>query len=192
MPESDTNLCRRPFHLVLLGTMLLVCAMSSGCVQRRILVRSNPPGAQVYIDNYEIGTTPCSTSFTYYGTREIRVVKDGYETLVVRQPFPTPWYQYVPIDFVTENLWPQEIRDERVVDYTLIPQRIEPTSQLLGRAEQLRHQTAPRPPAILPGGFNPGGPNPSFNGGFPIPPPVPFTPSNSSPSGAQWPSDAIK
>ena len=57
------------------------------------MVRSNPPGAMVYVDNQPIGTTPCATSFIYYGTREIRLVKPGYETLTVNQPIPAPWYQ---------------------------------------------------------------------------------------------------
>ena len=48
--------------------------------------------------------SPCSTEFTYYATRQIRLVKDGYETLTVSQPIPPPWYQIPPFDFVAENL----------------------------------------------------------------------------------------
>ena len=77
-------------------------------------IRSNPPGALVYVDDYQLGTTPVSHDFIYYGTRKIRLVKDGYETLTVRQPFPIPWYEIFPLDFVTENLIPWEVRDERV------------------------------------------------------------------------------
>jgi len=92
----------------------------------------------VYIDNYEIGTTPCSTAFTYYGTRQIRLVKDGYETLTVDQPIPTPGYQIPPFDFFSENLIAREIRDERTLTFDLKPQMIVPTEHLLGRAEELR------------------------------------------------------
>ena len=69
---------------------------AAGCVQRRMTIRSNPPGALVYVDDYQIGTTPVSNDFVYYGTRKIRLVKDGYETLTVRQPFPIPWYEVFP------------------------------------------------------------------------------------------------
>ncbi|NCY03200.1 MAG: PEGA domain-containing protein [Planctomycetia bacterium] len=79
----------------LLVAVLLVAA--TGCVQRRMTIRSNPPGALVYVDDYQIGTTPVSTDFIYYGTRKIRLVKDGYETLTVRQPFPIPWYEVFPL-----------------------------------------------------------------------------------------------
>jgi hypothetical protein len=71
--------------------LVAMVANVTGCVQRRFTIRSNPPGAQVYVDDYEIGTTPVSHDFVYYGTRKIRLVKDGYETLTVYQPMPTPW-----------------------------------------------------------------------------------------------------
>lgn len=101
-------------------------------------IRTNPPGALVYVDNYEIGTTPCTASFTYYGTRQIRIVKDGYETQTFLQPVPAPWYQWFPIDFFAENVVPWEIRDNRVIDRQLTPQMVVPTEELLARAQQLR------------------------------------------------------
>jgi hypothetical protein len=102
-------------------------------------VRSNPPGALLYVDDYEIGATPVSTNFTYYGQRKIRLVKDGYETLTTLQPVSPPWYQFFPLDFVAENLVPGKIRDQRTFDFQLKPQLVVPTEQLLSRAENLRH-----------------------------------------------------
>jgi len=120
----------------LVGVAALVSA--AGCVQRRMTIRSNPPGALVYVDDYQIGTTPVSTDFIYYGTRKIRLVKDGYETLTVRQPFPVPWYEIFPLDFVTENLWPWEIRDERIVDLAMTNTAAIPPETVVARAEQVR------------------------------------------------------
>ena len=152
-------------------------------------VRSNPPGALVYVDDYEIGVTPVSTNFIYYGTRKIRLVKDGYETLTVMQPIPPPWYEYVPLDLVSENFTPGQVRDQRILDFQLKPQVMVPRDQLLSRAEQLRrgvHATggvvpawgAGGPAAIGPpaGGPPPGGevvPAPQGIGGqplYPLPP----------------------
>jgi hypothetical protein len=96
----------------------------------------------VYVDNYPLGTSPVSTDFVYYGTRKVRIVKSGFETLTVMQPIPAPWYQYPVLDFVTENLVPGEIRDERVVEYQLQPQTIVPNPQLLERGENLRQVSA--------------------------------------------------
>ncbi|HEX4412441.1 MAG TPA: PEGA domain-containing protein [Lacipirellulaceae bacterium] len=113
-------------------------------------MRTNPPGALVYVDNQQIGTTPCSVDFTYYGTREIRLVKPGYETLTVNQPIPTPWYEYIPLDFVSENLVPNKIRDNRTVTYNLAPQVIMPPQQLVERGNQLRQEALQFP--VVPAG----------------------------------------
>jgi hypothetical protein len=129
---------------MLAGVMLV----SSGCVRRRLNVQSNPAGALVYVDNQQIGTTPCSVDFTYYGTREIGLVKPGYETLTINQPIPAPWYQWPPLDFVSENVVPNEIQDYRTVTYNMQPQIIKPTDQLLADAQQLRAAT--QQGAVLP------------------------------------------
>jgi len=117
---------------------LLCCGCVGGCVERRMTVRTNPPGALLYVDDREIGITPVSASFVYYGTRKIRLVKDGYETLTVMQWIPPPWYEYVPLDFASETLVPGQIRDQRTLDFQLKPQAMVPTNQLLSRAEELR------------------------------------------------------
>ena len=126
------------FPAVQMLLLLALCVCLLGCVRRRMTIRSNPPGALVYVDDYEIGTTPISTPFLYYGERKIRLVKDGYQTLTVMQPVPAPWYEIPPLDFVSENLVPGEIRDQRDLSYQLVPQAVVPTEQLLGRAEELR------------------------------------------------------
>ena len=113
-------------------------ARLAGCVERRMTVRTNPPGALLYVDDYEIGTTPVSANFTYYGTRKIRLVKDGYETLTVMQWIPPPWYEFPPMDFVSENFVPGQIRDQRTWTSSCKPQAVVPTGELLSRAEQLR------------------------------------------------------
>ena len=121
-------------------------------------VRTNPPGALLYVDDFPIGETPVSTNFTYYGQRKIRLVKDGYETLTTLQPVPPPWYEFFPLDFVAENLVPGQIRDQRTLDFPLKPQMVVPTEQLLSRAESLRRGvratpgvTAPPPAGGVPG-----------------------------------------
>jgi hypothetical protein len=149
-PVRLQRLNRPCFKLIimLLSVQLLT---SAGCVRRRLNVHSNPPGALVYVDNQQIGTTPCSVDFIYYGTREIRLVKPGYETLTVNQPIPAPWYQIPPLDFFSENLAMTRIRDNRTVSFNLAPQLIVPNEQLLDRANQLRLDTQQFP--IAPAGM---------------------------------------
>ena len=101
-------------------------------------IRSNPPGAVVFVDNYEIGVTPVSTDYIYYGTREFRLERDGYQTVREFRTVSAPFYQYFPLDFFAENVVPLELRDQRTVDFQMIPQTIVPTEELLGRADNLR------------------------------------------------------
>jgi PEGA domain len=141
--------------LLLALALAALAATLAGCVERRMTIRSNPPGAQVYVDDYEIGTTPVATSFIYYGTRKIRLVKDGFETLTVFQPMPPPWYGWPGIDFFSENIWPHKIRDERVFEYQMTPTVVVPNEELQARAEQLRAASlsmsaSAAPPAGLP------------------------------------------
>ena len=113
-------------------------------------VRTNPAGAIVSVDNQVIGTTPAATSFVYYGTREFRIEKDGYRTETIRRRINPPWYQLPGLDFVSETLWPGEIRDERIIDVELAPKILEPSDVVVDRADSLRLQsqtgvaTAPR------------------------------------------------
>ena len=155
--------------------LVLLCATSSGCVRRRMTIRSYPAGAQVFVDDREIGTTPCSTSFVYYGKRNVMLVKDGYKTERLVHQFTVPWYEYVPLDFYNENLNPYEVRDERLINVTLSPEENVPTEQLLERANGLRGgaqagMISPlptvKPDAILP---KIGLPGQGLPGGEPIP-----------------------
>lgn len=121
-------------------------------------IRSNPAGALVYVDEQPIGVTPVSAQYTYYATRNIRLVKDGYETQILKQRFRAPWYQWPPLDFVSENLWPFELRDERSIEVQMIPQQVARNNELLERGEAVRNShrtgvTVPlpqTPPTFLP------------------------------------------
>ncbi len=120
----------------------ILALAGSGCVERRMIIRTNPPGAAVYVDDNEVaGLTPVAISPIYYGTRKIRLVKDGCETLTLLQSVPAPWYEFPPLDFISETLVPGTIRDVRTFDYQLQPQALVPRDELLVRAEGLRHDT---------------------------------------------------
>lgn len=114
-------------------------------MHRRMTVRSDPPGALVLVDGTEVGYTPAQVDFTYYGTREISLVKDGYETLTVMQKVPTPWYQVPPVDFVSDNFLPVKVTNRHEFLYTMQPQVVVPTDELLKRADGLRSETQWQP-----------------------------------------------
>ncbi len=130
-------LSRRAIAILIVGIPIA----TMGCVRRRMTVRTSPPGAVVSVDNQLIGTTPAATSFTYYGTRELRIEKDGYRTEVIKRRINPPWYEMPGLDFISETLWPWEVRDERIIDVQLVPETIEPTAEVVQRADQLRNQS---------------------------------------------------
>ena len=142
MPRRTSLLPTTPIRRLLVRSLLIVAAClalgETGCVKRRLTVRTWPPGAQVFIDDQEIGTTPCSTSFVYYGTRKVTVIKGGYRTETLYHEIPPPWYQYPPLDFISENLIVTEIRDERVIDIQMVPEEAIQPNVLLDRAQSLR------------------------------------------------------
>ena len=110
-------------------------------MRRKMTVRSNPPGATVYLDGKELGRTPFTTNFDHYGKREFRIVKQGYETKTELMPVRTPWYQWIGFDFVSEVLLPGKLTDHKSYEFDLQPERVVLGSEIVSRAEQFR-QTA--------------------------------------------------
>lgn len=119
-----TRLSRIPlryFRWCTILALLPVVLSSSGCVYRRLTIRSNPPGAIVEVNGQRIGTTPASMDFTYYGTYDIKMSKPGYQTLTVKQPVAPPWYQIPPLDAVSDNLIPVQVTNRHDFLWNLTP-----------------------------------------------------------------------
>jgi hypothetical protein len=118
---------------------LALLAGGSGCVERRMVIITEPYGAIVYDEKFQpLGGAPVDHPFTYYGKYNFRLAKDGYETLRVEQRVRAPWYELPGLDFVSENLIPWTIRDVRYFRYVLQPIKDIPPEGLLQQAEQLR------------------------------------------------------
>jgi hypothetical protein len=134
----NTNKTERFFFRVLILLTVSAMLFFNGCVRRRMTVRTNPPGATVYLDGKEIGRTPFSSDFDFYGKREFRVVKDGYETKTVILPVRAPWYEWFGIDFFSEVILPGKLTDRKYYEFELQPDVVVPRHELVGRAEELR------------------------------------------------------
>ncbi len=144
--RSESQLPARGSARLLRSTLLglLLVAAGTGCVSRRLMVQSNPPGALVLLEGKEVGYTPTAIDFTYYGTREITLIKDGYETLTVLQKVPTPWYQIPGVDFFSDNLLPYRVADRHSFSYSMNPLRqedITPNRGVVDRAQMLRSES---------------------------------------------------
>jgi hypothetical protein len=131
---------------VVLVTAVAGLSCLTGCVERRYTIRSNPPGALVVVNDEEIGATPVSAPFTYYGDRKITLMHEGYLTRTVIQPIKAPWYDNYLTEFFTENLIPYTFRDEREFTYDMAPYAPADVNTLLRNGESLRTQAQTNPP----------------------------------------------
>jgi hypothetical protein len=120
----------------------IVClALLVGCVERRMHITSEPSGALVYLNDQEVGRTPVTRDFVWYGDYDVQVRKEGYETLDTHKWVVAPWWQWPPFDLFAE-LMPFRPADERKLHFDLqatSPGEVNP-EQLLERADALRQQ----------------------------------------------------
>ena len=145
-PRRPRPAAGRPGSAPRAATALLaagVLSLGVGCqsTHRRLTVDSQPRGALVLVDGREIGFTPASISFDYYATRQITLVKDGFETQTFLQPIKPPLWQLPPAEFVTDNLLPGQVEDRHVVRRRLVPKTLARTEDVLGRADELRSRS---------------------------------------------------
>ncbi|WP_422930919.1 PEGA domain-containing protein [Singulisphaera sp. PoT] len=144
---------RQPRRWVFLLAALASLSIFPGCVERRYTIRTNPPGALAIVNGEEIGPTPVSHSYTYYGEREVTLMLDGYKTQTVIQPMKAPWWDNLLTEFFSENLVPYTLRDEREFVYQMEPATVPQQEELVNRGQELRTQAqalpAPRRGGIL-------------------------------------------
>lgn len=123
---------------ILIICMVFSTAISLGCVRRRLTLMSDPPGAVVSLDKVEIGKTPISCNFEHYGNRELRLVKEGYETHTQMISLRAPWYQWAGLDFVSEVLVPHQITDRKTFRIKMRPQKAVSPDDLIAQAEHMK------------------------------------------------------
>ena len=120
--------------------LMLISLLQTGCVHRRVTINSNPAGALVRIDGKDIGYTPASVDYTWYGTREVQLLKDGYETQTQFIKIGAPWYQRFPLDFISDNFLGTHVRDHRRFDLTMQPKQPDVASDVIQRGRSLRSE----------------------------------------------------
>ncbi len=120
----------------------------AGCVERLLAIHSDPPGAAVYLDGEKVGTTPCEVTYVWYGTRDLVLELRGYTLIRQEVTLAPPWWQIIPLDFITDVVIPITIRDKMAVAYQMEPAPVtrEEVDAALQRAEELRKKSkAPEP-----------------------------------------------
>lgn len=123
-----------------LALSLLTLAAATGCVRRELTIESEPPGALVFLNDQEIGRTPVTRPFVFYGTYDVVLRLEGYETLRAKKLVLAPWWQWVPIDFAAEFFPLTDKQTARFVLQPAVEPGFEPPENLLERAAELRSQ----------------------------------------------------
>ena len=117
------------------GVLLL-----SGCLERKLTINTAPQGALVTLNDEEIGSSPVTVSFEWYGDYEVRIQKEGFETLKTHRRLEGPWYDKFPFDFFAGVLNPQRIVDSYEWTFTLAEKKTVSRDELIEKAQELRKQ----------------------------------------------------
>ncbi|MEE9296645.1 MAG: PEGA domain-containing protein [Phycisphaerae bacterium] len=126
--------------IVVLAVMLPAIFPVTGCVRRTLKIETEPQGAMVYLNDEEVGPTPVSRDFTWYGDYDVIIRKDGFETLQTNIVVLPPWYQIPPVDFVADVLWPATIHDVHQHSFTLDPRAAPEHDEVVAKALSLREE----------------------------------------------------
>lgn len=152
-----------------LACLPLIVTTTIGCVDRRFVVQSNVPAAQIYVDGKALGPAPVDSSWVYAGEYTVTALAPGYEPYNARVRLKPKWYQYPPFDIVAELLYPGRIEDVRTIQVTMEPKRQLSDEELIGNAERLRAEGKSLPPSRIPDDKG------TKTGTAPIPSPAPGT-----------------
>jgi DUF971 family protein len=76
----------------------------AGCVERTITITSEPDAALVYLNDEEVGRTPLTVPFTFYGVYDVRLEHDGCRPLWTKKKAQAPWWETIGPDLVAEMI----------------------------------------------------------------------------------------
>ncbi len=124
----------------LIAVCLIVTLFLGGCVERKLTINTEPQGAIVILNDEEIGTSPVTVSFEWYGDYNVRVSKEGFETLKTRRKLKRPWYDYFPFDFFAQLIISKRIVDSYEWTFELAPKQEIPREELIRDALELKKQ----------------------------------------------------
>jgi hypothetical protein len=139
-----------PSHFWRSLILATIPAFMAGCVDRRFVVATNVPAAQVSVDGHVLGPAPVDGRWEYAGKYEFRASAPGYEPLVVCETFKPKWHDYPGLDFFAEVVWPFRIEDVRYVNLQLSPAKPLRNEELIGSADVLRSKALTLPPPRIP------------------------------------------
>ena len=110
-----------------------------GSTEQREVVAIEVPYT-VALNDEEIGVTPVTVNFNWYGDYNIRIEKPGYDILNTHQLLERPAHDVFPLDFFAEVLWLGTIEDSYTWTFQLEPFQQASAAELIEQANQMRDQ----------------------------------------------------
>ena len=129
-------------HRLASTTLLSVTALMllTGCVERELTIKTHPEEALVFLNDEEIGFSPVTVNFNWYGDYRVRIRKEGYETLNTHRELKGPWYDGFPFDFFAQIVNPNRIVDTYKWTFELEPRRQISREELIQNAQDMQKQ----------------------------------------------------
>lgn len=126
--------------LYMLAIGLIASGVLSGCVERTLTIHTEPQGALVVLNDEEIGESPVTVGFNWYGDYCVRISKEGYQALNTHQELEGPWYDDFPFDFFAQIVSPKRIADSYEWTFELSPMPPVSRDELIRAAEQMKER----------------------------------------------------
>ena len=119
---------------------LLFTLFTGGCVERQLTINTQPQGALVTLNDEEIGTSPVTVSFSWYGDYAVRLSKEGFETLNTHRKLKGPRHDKFPFDFFAQILSSKRIVDSYQWKFELTEKKPVNTQRLIEKALEMKGQ----------------------------------------------------
>ncbi|HUT45814.1 MAG TPA: PEGA domain-containing protein [Sedimentisphaerales bacterium] len=120
--------------------ILIALTTLAGCVERELTINTKPQGAVVALNDEEIGESPVTVNFNWYGDYYVRISKEGYETLNTHRDLKGPWYDHFLFDFFAQIVNPNRIVDSYEWTFEISPKQQIGRDELIQNARELKKQ----------------------------------------------------
>ena len=120
--------------------VLIALTTLAGCVERQLTIHTKPEGAVVALNDEEIGESPVTVNFNWYGDYCVRISKEGYETLNTHRDLKGPWYDHFLFDFFAQIVNPNRIVDSYEWTFEISPKQQIGRDELIQNARELKKQ----------------------------------------------------
>ena len=115
-----------------------IVVLLGGCVERKLTINTEPQGGRVVLNDEDIGISPVTVGFNWYGDYKVRISKDGCETLNTHRLLKPPLNDRFPFDFFFEVIWPDTIINEYDWTFKLEPYQSPQREELINAAQKMR------------------------------------------------------